>query len=563
MTIRESVADRLTGGELSSLREVTQQQANDLWRLQENMQRLEQALYSDEWRRVTMLSDQEFSPAGMRTIMELARIMKLKNPVVGRRVEVQRLYVWAQGVSVMVDDAEIQDVVDGFLDDERNKRALTSHKARGEREEQLQTDANLYFRLFPDATSGRVRVRWLDPMEVDAVICNPEDADEPWFYRRTYTRRELNGETMQITEYYPDWQYHPRSRLSNLSATQLNGRIVWGTPVYHLQVNNGVSELYSSLDWALAYKSFLENLASVWQALARFAWKLTTRGGASGVAAAKTKFGTTLASGEAESNPPPLAGSMFIGAEGAGDLQPFRTSGATMSAEDGRRLMLMAIAAGGYPETFYGDVSVGTLATAESLDRPTELKIRDRQSLWADVLRDIVGYALLWAVKAKEGKLRGMGRVEREPDGDEWIEFVVWNEDVNGAVKVEFPPVIDIDVQGSIGALVDATTLKGSAPAGTFDLKTFTAQAARILGLDDVSNLIDELFPEGWDDEEAPQAPSPGMPQQTDDGETSSSEETSSDEEEAEEEAREAVVRAAEKLILDLQEVIRGNGQTV
>ena len=67
----------------------------------------------------------------------------------------------------------------------------------------------------------------------------------------------------------------------------------------------------------------------------------------------------------------------------------------------------MVAAATGLPESFFGDVSVGTLATARSLDRPTELKFHSRQTLWADVLRDLLGYVIDQAVTAPRGQLQG------------------------------------------------------------------------------------------------------------------------------------------------------------
>ena len=536
-TIREQVADRLTGGQLTALAETVTDLSNNRFVLQESIAQLEAALYSDEWRRVQAGADMEFTRDGIRQITELSRLMRLKNPVIKRAVEIQRLYVWAQGMTVRAGDERVQDVVDGFLDDERNRATVVGHQARGELEEDLQTDGNLFIRFFPDAISGRVRVAVIDPQQIDEIIANPEDNAEPWFYKRTYFRRELNGNVHAMTEYYPDWRYNPR----NKSGVPAGWNVDWATPVMHVAVNRhglwGIPEHYAGLDWALAYKSFLENLASVWQALARFAWKMNVRGGATGVAAAKAKLGTTLGNAGGETNPPPLAGSTFIGAENAVDLQPFRTGGATMNAEDGRRLFLMAIASSGFPETFFGDVSIGTLATAESLDRPTELKIRDRQSLWADVFRDIIRYALLWAARAPQGKLRGVARVIREPDGGEWAYRLEWPDGVDGAVRVDFPPIVDIDVKEHIEALTTATTLNGFPAAGTLDLKTFTRAAAQVLGFDDVDSLIDELFPP--EDEEAAR-----------------------DEQAAGEEERAAVVQAAEALMRELTEVVRGNGHS-
>lgn len=92
-TITEQLADRLTGGELGRLREVARQQGNDLMLMQESLTRLEQTLYDESWRRLSMDADQEFSRPGLNEIIKLSRLMKLKNPLIGRGVAVQRLYV--------------------------------------------------------------------------------------------------------------------------------------------------------------------------------------------------------------------------------------------------------------------------------------------------------------------------------------------------------------------------------------------------------------------------------------------------------------------------------------
>lgn len=517
MALAEQLANRLSGGKLTeqaatiaALQETNRETAVSLAFVQESMQRLEQALFSPEWRALTMQGEQEFTRAGLIAITEIARIMRIKNPLIKRGVKIQRLYVWAQGVSIAAADPDINDVIQAFVDDERNQADLTSHQARGDREVDLQSDGNLFFRFFINQRNGRVRVRVVDPLEIDDIITNPEDKREPWFYRRSYSQTALDGTTTVHVEYYPDWRFVPRSRVgfTNRTATMgaMGGRIIWDTPVMHVPVNRlgkwGICEYYDANDWALAYKNFLEQLASVWAALARWAAKLTVQGGKRGVAAAKAKLNTTLAAGS-ETNPPATTGSMFIASEGT-DLQPFRTAGATMSADDGRRLQLMAAMAFGFPETFWGDAKAGSLATAKSLDRPTELQIVDRQTLWRDIHQSIFQLVLLWAVKAPDGPLRGLGRVVREPDGDQVIERIVWNTKttttadgktetapIDPTITISFPPVIEHDIKESISALVDAQTLSGRSDGPGIPLETAVHQMLVALGLEDVDAVMD------------------------------------------------------------------------
>jgi hypothetical protein len=576
MTLLDTAADYLSGGKLSEqagqiteLAEVNRQYANDLFMVKENLQRLEQALYAPGWRMLSMWADQEFTREGLREITRLARIMRLKNPLIKRGVQIQKLYVWAQGVSITAVDEQINEVIQGFLDDERNQAELTSHQARGEKEVDLQTEGNLFFRFFINRVNGRIRVRTIDPLEIDDIICNPEDKKEPWFYRRTWTRINFDGSTVPVVEYYPDWRFIPRSRLAFtdvLAASGgLGGRIIWDTPVYHVAVNKlgrwGICEFYDANDWALAYKSFLEQLASVWQALARWAAKLTVKGGARGVAAAKAKLNTTMAGGQEETNPPPTTGSMFIQTEGR-DLQPFRTAGATMSADDGRRLMLMAAMPFGFPETFYGDASVGSLATAESLDRPTELKIIDRQTLYRDIHMSIFDFVLKWAAKAPQGQLRSLARVQVERDGDQIIERLAWNEGVDPTITMTFPAVIEHNVREMIGAISDAQTLAGRAEGPGIPLETAVARMLAELGIQDIDEVM-EIWREI--NEERKETAAQMVSQFGQNG--SEEEEDVPEDEEEDEETMESVFRrqqaAVEGLLTAIRETIGANGQNV
>jgi hypothetical protein len=562
MTLAENIADRLTGGKISNLQETAvsqaeliQEQSGQLFQLTESIQRLEQLLYSPEWRMLTMQAEQEFTREGLRQITRLARIMRLKNPVIKRGVKLQRLYVWAQGASISAADPEINGVIQSFLDDERNRAALTSHQARGESETNLQTDGNLFFRFHINELNGRVRISRVEPQEIDDIICNPEDKDEPWFYRRVWTQTNLDGGAVQHTVYYPDWQFKPVSlvgfteKLAALGG--LNGRIDWSTPVMHTAVNRlgrfGICEFYDANDWAVAYKNFLEQLASVWQALARWAAKLTTKGGKRGVAAAKTKLNTTLTGGGDETNPPPVTGSTFIASEGV-DLQPFRTAGATMSAEDGRRLFLMAAMSFGFPETFFGDASVGSLATAKSLDRPTELQIMDRQALHRDYNLDILrGIVLTWAVKAPQGRLRSLGRIIRERDGEEWIETVAWNEGIKSTVTMDFPAIIEHDVSVTADSIIDAVTLKGQSPAGAVPLEPAVRRLLSELKIGDVDEVM-----ELWREEQEERAARAEQMAAQFDGGGGADEEEDTDAEEA----WRAQVTAVSNLLVDLREAM-------
>jgi hypothetical protein len=483
------------------LNEILETEQGNLVSLTERLTDLELALEDQGWLRLGFETEQEFSREGLTRICQLARIAYLKNPLIQRGVNAQVYYVFGQGMNISAKDEAINEVVQGFLDDAKNKAELTIHQARMYKEQDLQVEGNIFFCFFTNKETGRVRIRTIPVDEVLEIIKNPEDSKDPWYYKRSWGKSELKLETgMSSTTpqvaYYPDWRYRPKS--SERPKTIGNKNIEWDSPVYHVRVGGlgrmsfGISEVYAAIDWARAYKDFLENWSTIVQAYARFAWRVSgIRGGtgsAAAVEAVKRKFESTLPTG-VETNPPPLTASTLI-EPGSIRMDPIRTAGATTSADDGRRLLLMVAAATGLPETFFGDTSVGTLATAKSLDRPTELMMVSRQTLWADIHRDIIGYVLARAVEAK--KL--VGSVTEEEDGTPHLEFATG---VDPSVKITFPPILEHDVASAVDAVVKAATLSGQVPAGTLDMPTITRMLLTALGEEDIDAMIEQLYPAG------------------------------------------------------------------
>lgn len=471
---------------------------------QERLAELELAQEDIGWIRESVQTDFDFSRSGLRRIYRQARFYFLKNPLVRRAVVVQAHYVFGQGINISARSEPVNAVIQAFLDDPKNQSELTSHQARIDKEVELQLSGNLFFVLFPNPSTGHVRIRTIPVDEIDEIITNPDDAKETWYYRRVWTQVSfdpLTGRSASAdrTDYYPNWRYIPLARPDSIGGSPVH----WDMPIYHVKVGGtpgmrfGVPEVYPILDWAKAVKEDLEDFATIRRAHSRFAWRMTTTGGKTGIAAAKAKLGTTLAAlggTSAETNPPPVTGSTFISSPNV-SMEPIKTAGAQPLPDDARRLWLMIAAGAGLPETFFGDVSTGNLATAKSLDRPTELKMRDRQTLWADVLTDILSYVIDRAVLAPGGPLDGQEVIG--PSGDRIVVLAddpATGEPMDRHIDVTFPPILERDVNQTIAAIVSAATLDGKAPAGTLDQETLVRLLLTALGEDDVDELVARIL---------------------------------------------------------------------
>lgn len=491
--------------------------------LTESLRELEWELQEQGWTRdVDTALERDFSRSSLRQITKLARLAYLKNPLIKRAINLQVYYVWGRGVEMGASLDAINEVVQTFLDDAGNQEAVTGDDARDDLERELQQAGNLFFALFPNISTGEVQVRTIPFEEITDKITNPEDRSETWYYRREWTAQGIdpsNGRLTTTTEkrYYPDWHYEPNGE----HPASIDGvEVATDCVLYHRKAGGlpggkwGVSEVYAALDWARSYKESLEDDATRSRALARYAYSLTTPGGNRAVQAAKTRLGTTFASGgsvsNVETNPPALAGSTFIGSDGV-DLKPVQLSGTTLPVDHNRALRLMVASATDTPDTMLsGDADVGNHATASTMDRPTELAMAKRQAFWRDTFTAILSYVVDWAIKAPSGALTIYGRIEKDAvTGRQTIVMIPDPETGNPYdrhVDVTFPAILERDVVSRVGALVNAFTLAGH-PLVLGSDKLVTRLLLQALEVDDIDEEMAALFPDDGEEVDPANAP--------------------------------------------------------
>ena len=497
---------RVTVAELAEAMRI--QRAN----YEERLADLELELEDINWQKVAGAGEQEFSRAGLRTISKQSLLYWMKNPLIRRGVKTQANYVFGQGVTVTAVHPAVNEVIQAFMEDAKNRAVYTDIHAMVKVEKDLWITANLFFVFFGNDKGG-TRISLIPFAEVDDIEMNPEDRNEPWFYLRSWTEdSRLTGKKESYKKWYPDWKYHPdaAAKVDKIGDDEVD----WDKPIYHMKVNAvlnqkfGTSEIYAAQAWAQAYNKFLSDWATIVRSYARFAWDMVKKT-AKGRIAAKAALDSKVSSGGTY-KPAPSTGSMFIHGEGE-KLTPIKTAGATTSADDGRRLLLMVCAELGLPETFFGDVSVGTLATAKSLNRPTELQFSLRQLLHKGMIEDICAFVIQRAAEYGDGDeaLRG----EWEPDDWDGRRFVYAddadNEDeekrdkpIDVTTNVVFPPLVEDDVKGMVDAVVSSATLDGNPLAGTFDAEYTTKRLLTVLGETDIEDVMAKLFPEPEEDAE-------------------------------------------------------------
>lgn len=476
MGIREAFGGRSREQQLE--RELNQALAQES-HLEESLAVLEDAMMGDpEWRRTSALLEHEFSRAALDRMVDVSRSMYLAHPLVQRGVNVTGFYTWGQGVSFVAADPKVQaEVVDRLLGDRGNQAELFGHQARLLTDIDQMIEGNTFL-ILRTLTNGDVQIRSAPTREIRDIFHVPGDKQQRTFYMREWVERELAQDSVDVSvtrettrrALYPDWTYRPTSRPDMVAGLEVK----WDEPIAHLRTGGtkqmmfGVPETYAALEWARAYRKFLEDWHSLVASLSRFAWKATGKSGV--LSKMKRRLGSTIPKtgpGERETNRQTPAGAVALTPEGS-DLTPIPKTGATVGADDARPSRLMVATSFNLPDTILSaDADVGTLATAKSLDRPTELAMRSRQMLWASFYQDIFTYAI--QAKQNAGRLG---------DG------------VDPQVDVSFPPILEHDVRETIMAIISAATLDGKIEAGTMPPELVSRLMMEALGVEDIEEAL-------------------------------------------------------------------------
>ena len=477
---------------------------------------IELALQNVDWRREINFSWLEFSRWGIQQIILISRLYYIKNPIVRRLCDVCAAYVFARGVEVTTNNDAANDTLDEFWS--RNS-IVFGHVARIRTERAKDTDGNIFWVFFADETDkGLVSCRTIDPTEIQEIFCDPADGDTEWYFRRCWveTIMDLSSgaqSTVAREAWYPALNFDP----PNPPQTIGSHPVMWKSPVYHRKCGGvgkwrfGCPRAYPALDWTKETRRYLEACAAVAQSLAQFALQFQTKGGVQAIEGIKQQVQTTVGPSSQiwDTNPPAIPGASWISGPGT-TVEAFKTQGAGLDPEKVRQYKLMCCMVWGVPESFLADISTGNLATATSLDRPTETVMLEKQQEWVEDLTVISKYVLSVSKSAPSGKIRAalqsLGdeaanvRIlecrKKITDTGAWIyeAFTPKTNDIE--IKVNFPSVREGDTPALVGAVVQSMTLgnKGGQVVG-IDEKAGVTKLAELVGIDDPGEMAEAMYP--------------------------------------------------------------------
>ncbi len=372
--------------------------------------------------------------------VKLARRYNNFDPLAKQAIRIWTNYTFGTGISFSAENDADQATLEEFWNELKN-RVITNTQGQHNSGTKLLTDGEIFFLVFP----GDIPVvRTIDTLEITEILTDQDDIETPILYKREYSTPQ--GEARR--EYYSDY-----TNTKRLDALDCNGTVQQATSdavVYHLKFNTisqrGNSLLNPVLDWLREYRRFLASRVAVVLALARFAWKVKVKGGATAVSAAKASFNDTL----------PQAGSVRTENMGS-ELSPIKTdTGASNAYQDARLIKLQIFSGVGIPEQYFADVSTGNLATAKTVELPLIKQFQTYQQLWSGFY-------------------------------DTLFKIVLDNFDAK--IDIDFPPISPQDAKEVIEAV---EKLVGTFPSfgESNDVKQLALNA---VGINNVNDVLDQL----------------------------------------------------------------------
>ncbi len=346
--------------------------------LKEATKEVEDILAAEDkgWINLSQLSSEVISGQKRIETVKEARYYALTDPLGTRAIRLMTDYSFGTGINWSMEDERASDVLSNFWDASINQ-PLLSAKGQRKSSDKLLIDGEIFLALFLGQEST---IRRINPLEITEFVTDPDDIENIRYFKREWT--DTQGKPH--TDYYCSF-----SNLKDKGCPDAMGKTIRKTQdafVYHIAINDlgqrGHSYLAPALDWIKLYRKFLASRVAIMLALAKFAWKMKIKGGS--VESTKGIYH------EEEIMP----GSMHI-ENMAADLQPIKTdSGAAQAYQDGRQLKLQVAAATGWPEQYYGDISIGNLATAKTVELPVKHMCESYQSIWTGAYQDIFSLIL-------------------------------------------------------------------------------------------------------------------------------------------------------------------------
>ena len=335
------------------------------------------------WRKISGIATRELLSTTQDRMIEIAFWLWETNPMAKWLIEITKDFILAEGLPYEAKDLEVKQVLDDFWLDPINRMDIYLEKHVRE----LFLFGELCFPVFIAQQTGRVRIGYIDPAQIDKVETDPQNVKmnigiilkgaggKPGRRLKTILPKDaefvLSADAQGLRDNYTDGEcfFYAINNVTNSPR--------------------GRSELLVVADWLDSYEQFLFDYADKWPLLNTFVWDLLVSGGDANLIDEQIKKFTKK------------SGSVY-GHNEKVTLTPSNPDLKAIDAETGARIFRNHILGPfSYPEHWYGGGGDVNRATAVEMGAPAFKALSSKQRYVKFILEDILGYAI---TKAREAR---------------------------------------------------------------------------------------------------------------------------------------------------------------
>lgn len=369
------------------------------------------------WRRLTGDSLRDLAPITHQRAREVSAWLWQANLLANRMIELPLAFLLAEGVKLQAKDEEAQKILRRFWVDPINAMDLKLPK----RVRELALFGEQCYPTFVNELSGHVRLGYLDPANIQEVITDPDNPEQPI---GVITTRDKKGKyrRYKVVVNGPDEDLFTR-RTREIRAAFTDGECFYFTVNSLASGVRGRPDLLAAADWLDAYDDFLFGELDRSKFLRAFVWDVTLKGADP----------ETVKKRAAEIAPP---GPNSVRVHNDQEEWDAVTPGlqAADTSESARLLRNHVLGGATLPEHWYGGGGDVNRATGDSMGEPTFKVFSMRQRDIKHILEEIGRYVL---------RQKAIAESKPEPDFG----------DAANAVEAVFPEMISKDTTRYAAAL--------------------------------------------------------------------------------------------------------------
>lgn len=336
------------------------------------------------FRRLTGDNRRDMIPLTHERMQNIAFHLYDTNPLAHRIIEMTKDFVIGDGLGYQVTedtDEKVKPILDDFWNDPVNSWDIKQHQKVSE----IGIYGEQCWPVFINETNGHVRLGYVDPVDVVAVITDPDNCEVVTHVKINVKGSEAITETKVLSVIRED--ENPRSP----TFGKLTGECFYFTINKVSNATRGRSDLLPLADWIDFYDQFLFNRLDRAALINAFVWDITLEG-----------MDEPAIRDWLKNNPTPKPGSIRAHNERvkweaiAPDLK------ANDAAADAKLIKNYILAGAGFPGHWFADGGDVNRATATVMGGPTIKKLKSRQAFIKHIITFIFRFVLDQAKIAKE-----------------------------------------------------------------------------------------------------------------------------------------------------------------